>query len=135
MFFHLRVASKCIRRPPQRVSIPRSISTTLVRASLAPEHPSEAEITLQEAIAEQETLDKEEEDVLRQLEDSSEERRSPETYQEFMEAIGNEFKHADAPRKWLGGNEAVEFVPFVLDNISAQSADILHVAFSYEPLL
>ena len=112
MFSHLRVASKCIRRPPPRIAIRRSISTTLARASLAPDLPSDAEIALQEALAEQETLDKEEEELLRKLESepSSDERRQPETYNEFMEAIGNNFKHADAPRKWLGGNEAVEFV-------------------------
>jgi hypothetical protein len=122
MFSHLRVASKCIRRPPQRVSTPHSrrITTTPVRASLAPEPPSEAEIALKEAIAEQETHDKEEEYVLSQLKDSPEERRQPETYNEFMEEMGNGFKYADAPRKWLGGNEAVEFVPFVPDSISAQ---------------
>ena len=87
----------------------RSISTALVRASLAPDLPSDAEIALQEALAEQETLDKE---LLHKLESESslDERRQPETYHEFMEAIGNNFKHADAPRKWLGGNEAVEFI-------------------------
>jgi hypothetical protein len=112
MFSQLRVASKCIRRPPVSVSACRSISATLARSSLAPDPPTDADIALQEALAEQESLDKEEEDLLRKLESesSSDEQRKPETYNEFMEAIGNKFKHADAPRKWLGGNEAVEFV-------------------------
>ena len=112
MFSQLRVASKCIRRPPPPVAVRRSISTTLTRSSLAPDLPSDAEIALQEALAEQESLDKEEEELLRTLESdsSSDEQRKPETYNQFMEAIGNNFKYADAPRKWLGGNEAVEFV-------------------------
>jgi len=112
MFSHLRIASKCIRRPFPRVSNRRNIYTTpVVRSSLAPDLPSDADLALQEALAEEETLNKEEEALLRKLEtDSSDERRQPETYNEFMEAIGNNFKYADAPCKWLGGNEAVEFV-------------------------
>ena len=112
LFSQLRVASKCIQCPPLPVAARRSISTTSVRSSLAPDLPTDAEIALQEALAEQKSLDKEEEDLLRKLESdsSSDEQRKPETYNEFMEAIGNNFKYADAPRKWLGGNEAVEFV-------------------------
>jgi hypothetical protein len=112
MFSHFRVASGWVRRPPPRVSVCRNISTTpVVCASLAPDPPTEAEAALEEALAEEEILNKEEAEVLGKLEtvSSSEAQRKPETYDEFMEAIGNNFKYADGPRKWLGG-ETVESV-------------------------
>lgn len=117
MFTHLRLASKRIRRPSPRITFRRNISNTLARLSLAPDPPSDAEIALQEALAEEEDLDKEEEQLLRDLESQSpsdsgsDSNRKPQTYKEFIETIGNQFRYADAPRKWLGGNEAVEFVP------------------------
>jgi hypothetical protein len=113
MFAHLCVASKCIRRPPPRVAIRRNIATTLSRASLAPDLPSEAEIALQEVL-EEKTHDSEEEELLSHLESENtgnvEEQWKPETFNEFLQSIGNNFKYADAPRKWLSGNEAVESV-------------------------
>jgi hypothetical protein len=114
MFSHFRVASGWVRRSPARVSVYRNISTTPVASSsLAPDPPSEAEVALQEALAEQETLDKEEAVILSEPEpgpgSSSEASRNPETYNEFMESIGNRFKYADGPCKWLG-NQVVESV-------------------------
>jgi hypothetical protein len=103
MFSHLRLASRCLRpcSRPTRIPAGRNFSSTFqTRSSLGPEPPSDAEVS-EEVPAEQEVLEHSAAD--------SEAVADPESYNDFMDMIGFQFKNADGPRKWLGG-QVVEFV-------------------------
>ncbi|RDB29607.1 hypothetical protein Hypma_016018 [Hypsizygus marmoreus] len=111
MFSHLRLASRCLRpcpRPVPGLCAHRSFSyTPPILTDLAPEPPSEAEV-LEQVLLEQEAQAAEE--AVLSGPSGSDEGREPETYNEFMEAIGYRFKRADAPKKWLGNQ-----VPFPMN--------------------
>ncbi|KAG5652569.1 hypothetical protein H0H81_004529 [Sphagnurus paluster] len=96
MLSHLRIApirlQACSRVSPT-LCARRSISHTLsTRSELAPEPPSEADLAdpLENLFQKPEAT-------------PEEEGRQPETYNEFMNSIGENFRKADAPTKWLGG--------------------------------
>ncbi|GLB43497.1 putative eukaryotic mitochondrial regulator protein [Lyophyllum shimeji] len=104
MFAHFRLAPQCVRtcsRPSPLLCARRSISYTPTRHSeLAPEPPSEEEV--ESSVVDQ---------VIEKLESTpAEEGRQPETYNEFMTSIGEKYRLADAPNKWLGGG-----VPFPMN--------------------
>lgn len=107
MFSHFRLASSRVQpcsRPISRIAAARSFSSTpLIRSDLAPEPPSGEEL-LTTAVAEEEAF-------LGGPKAPAEDQRAPETYNEFMASIGNNFRKADAPNKWLG-EQVVEFVLF-----------------------
>ncbi|KAF8079092.1 eukaryotic mitochondrial regulator protein-domain-containing protein [Lyophyllum atratum] len=104
MFSNVRIAARCVRtcsRPSPQLCARRSISYTHPnRSELAPEPPSEAD--LEDPVIEK---------IIEKLESRAEEEgRQPETYNEFMESMGEKFKKADGPNKWLGGT-----VPFPMN--------------------
>lgn len=105
MFSHL--ASRCLRpcSRPSRIHPVRNFSSTIqTRSDLSPEPPTDAEVALEAALTEQEATSGEQDSTA-----DSEAMADPETYNDFMNMIGFQFKHADGPRKWLGG-QVVEFV-------------------------
>lgn len=105
MFSHL--ASRCLRpcSRPSRIHPVRNFSSTIqTRSDLSPEPPTDAEVALEAALTEQEATSGEQDSAA-----DAEATADPETYNDFMDMIGFQFKHADGPRKWLGG-QVVEFV-------------------------
>ncbi|KAF8899223.1 eukaryotic mitochondrial regulator protein-domain-containing protein [Infundibulicybe gibba] len=102
MLAHLRLASRPVRscsRPLPRLECRKLSSSLLRQSSLAPEPPSEEPEPALEAIAE----------APESQGGLGEEVTKPETYNEFIEAIGASFKNAQ-PRNWLGGE-----VPFPMN--------------------
>lgn len=72
--------------------------TPSLSSELGPEPPSLENVTVTEAVAE-----------VRRPSGYVEEKSRPESYNQFLQEIGDKFRTAQ-PRNWLGG-EVVEFVP------------------------
>lgn len=136
MFSHFRLTPRCARTYPRSsvhyYSRCGNSLTHLTRrefSELAPEPPSEDELDAQADAPD--PL----EQVLGQMEKRGKgETRQPETYNEFMEAAGENFRKADGPNKWLGGR-VVEFV--FLQRVSPTEVidSIHHSAISNESFI
>lgn len=111
MFSQLRLASRCLRpcSRSSRIHPIRNFSSTIqTRSDLSPEPPTDAEVALEAALAEQKATSDEQQELEHSAADA-EAMADPESYNDFMDMIGFQFKHADGPRKWLGG-QVVESV-------------------------
>ncbi|KAG6879001.1 hypothetical protein C0992_005983 [Termitomyces sp. T32_za158] len=105
MFSHFRLALRCARTCP-RSSVHHytrcnNTVTHLTRrefSELSPEPPSEDD--LNDEVNAPDPL----EEVFEEMGSRGKgETRQPETYKEFMSAAGENFRKADGPNKWLGG--------------------------------